>query len=173
MHIARFVAILLLVLSFSATAVAQDDVVENEEFGVTVTPPDAWEVEEGDEKAIANFSHPDSQSQIQVIGTQLMNSEVADVFFDTFHTTLTESDFEKTNEEETTIGDFEGTATTYEFSHSGVTLSVEVFQFLREDTAWLAIGYMQSDNLEQHQSAYTSVIESLEFQESEESGEEG
>lgn len=164
MHIARFVAITLLILLFSATAVAQEDgVVENEEFGVTVTAPDAWEQQEGDEKAVANFRHPDTQSQIQVIGTQLMNAEVADVFFDTFHQTLEESDFEVSEEDQISIGDFEGKATTYEFTHSGVTLAVEVFEFLRDDTAWLAIGYMQDEEREEQRNDYLSVIESLQF----------
>lgn len=166
MKTARFLVILALALSFSAVAVAQDaEPVENEEFGVTISPPEAWEVSTEDDKAVASFKHPASQSQIQVIGTKLMNEDVADVFFDTFHTTLTESNFEKVDEEETTIGDFEGNAITYEFTHSGVTLDVKVFEFLRDQTAWLAIGYMQDEERENHEQDYFSVIEDIQFSE--------
>lgn len=173
MKTARFVVIALVSLLVSAPAVAQDaEPVENEEFGVTITPPDSWEVETDDDKAVANFKHPESQSQIQVIGTQLMNEEVSDVFFDTFHQTLTESNFEQVGEEEKTIGDFEGTATDYEFEHSGVTLEVTVFEFLRDDTAWLAIGYMQDEEREARQEDYTSVVENMTF-EDEDDNEEG
>lgn len=164
MKSARFLVILLLTLSFSTVAVAQDTgPVEDEEFGVTISPPDAWEVVQDDDKAVASFKHPGSQSQIQVIGTQLMNEEVADVFFDTFHTTLTESNFEKVSEDDTSIGSFEGKATNYEFTHSGVTLEVKVFEFLRGETAWLAIGYMQDEERENHEADYRQVIETISF----------
>ena len=162
MKTARFLVVLLVTLSLSAVAFAQGPV-ENEEFGVTITPPDAWEVVADDDKAVASFKHDASQSQIQVIGTKLMNEEVADVFFDTFHTTLTESNFERVNEEQTTIGDFEGKAVTYEFTHSGVTLQVKVFEFLRDQTAWLAIGYMQDEERENYEQDYLSVIEQMRF----------
>ncbi len=164
MKTARFVVILLLTLSISTVAVAQSaEPVEDEEFGVTITPPDGWEVSHDDDKAVASFKHPGSQSQIQVIGTQLMNEEVADVFFDTFHSTLTESNFEKVAEEENTIGSFDGKSVNYEFTHSGVTLEVKVFEFLRGETAWLAIGYMQDEERENHESDYLEVIETISF----------
>ncbi len=164
MKTVRFLVFLLVTLSFSAVAIAQEaGPVEDEEFGVTIAVPDAWEVAADDDKAVASFKHPGSQSQIQVIGTKLMNEEVADVFFDTFHTTLTESNFEKVSEEEATIGDFTGNSVSYEFTHSGVTLEVKVFEFLRDQTAWLAIGYMQDEERENYEEDYLSVIEQLRF----------
>lgn len=166
MKTARFFVVLLVALAFSAVAFAQDaGPVENEEFGVTVTPPAGWEVGSSDDKAVANFKHRGSQSQIQVIGTKLMNAEVADVFFSTFHKTLTESNFEQVSEESNTIGGLEGTEIRYEFTHSGVTLEVMVFEFLQDHTAWLVIGYMQDSERENHEDDFTSVIENLSFDE--------
>lgn len=162
MKTARFLFVLVLVLLISSVAVAQDTV-EDEEFGVTVVKPDAWESAGDDDKAVANFKHSGSQSQIQVIGTRLMTAEVADTFFNTFHTTLTESNFEKVSEESATIGEFEGKTVNYAFTHSGVTLEVIVFEFLRDQTAWLVIGYMQDEERENHEDAYLSVIENLSF----------
>ncbi len=164
MKTVRFLIILLLALSISSVAVAQSDPVVNEEFGVTVTPPEAWEALTDDDSAVASFKHGESQSQIQVIATPLMNDEVADVFFDTFHSTLSESDFEEVSREETEIGGFAGTSVTYEFTHSGVTLAIKVFEFMHDDTAWLAIGYMQDDEADEYSQAYYSVIENLSFE---------
>lgn len=165
MKTTRFLIILLLTLSVSAVAVAQDaEPVQDEEFGVTIAPPDAWEIATDDNKSVANFRHGDSQSQIQVIGTQLMNAEVADVFFNTFHKTLTESNFEEVSNEDASYGEYEGTAINYEFTHSGVTLEVMVFEFLRDQTAWLVVGYMQDEERENHESDYASVIESISFE---------
>ena len=161
MKTARFIVIVLLTIAVSATAFAEP--VEDEEFGVTITPPDAWEVQTDDDKAVANFKHPGSQSQIQIIGTQLMNEEVSDVFFDTFHKTLTESNFEVIEESDRSYGEFEGKATDYEFTHSGVTLVVTVFEFLQDDTAWLAIGYMQDEERDEHQQDYEAVVENITF----------
>lgn len=164
MSFARFVIISLIVTLVSATAFASDgEPVTDDEFGVEIAPPAAWEVDTDDDKAVANFKHPDSQSQIQIIGTQLMSEEVADVFFETFHDTLVESNFEKADSEEKTIGEFEGKATNYEFTHSGVTLEVTVFEFLRDDTAWLAIGYMQDEMRDEHQQDYEAVVENITF----------
>jgi hypothetical protein len=164
MKTARFVLVLLLALSISTVAMAQD-AVENDEFGVTVVAPDAWETTTDDDKAVANFKHGDSQSQIQVIGTRLMTAEVADTFFNTFHKTLTESNFEKVGEESATIGDYEGKKIDYAFTHSGVTMEVVVFEFMRDQTAWLVIGYMQDEERANHEDAYLSVIENLRFSE--------
>ena len=166
MKTARFLVVLLMALAFSAVAVAQTaEPVSNEEFGITVVPPGGWEVSTSDDKAVANFKHRGSQSQIQVIGTKLMNADVADVFFSTFHKTLTESNFEKVSEEDSTVGGHEGKQIRYTFTHSGVTLEVMVFEFLAEDTAWLVIGYMQDSERENHAGDFVSVIENLQFHE--------
>lgn len=167
MNIARFVTITIAILLVSATAFAEDSEIYEEEFGITIQTPDDWDVEE-DDKAVANFKHPGSESQIQVIGTQLMSEDVSDVFFDTFHDTLEESDFEETEREEgKEIGDREGTSTIYEFEHADVTLEIRVFEFLVGDTAWLAIGYMEVDEGEEHAEDYESVVGTIAFDDDE------
>lgn len=167
MKIARYVLALLITMAMSSVAIAQDSKpVDNEEFGVTITPPAKWEVTQGNEKAVANFKHRGSQSQIEVVGTKLMASDVADVFFDTFHKTLTESNFEKVKQEEVTIGSLKGLETTYKFAHSGVTLEVVIFQFLRESTAWLVVGYMQDVEKEKYIDDFKAVVQNITFKES-------
>lgn len=164
MKLAQILSTILVTLLLAAPALAQDSQsVKNEEFGVTITPPAKWEVTPGNDKAVASFKHKGSQSQIEVVGTKLMTPDVADVFFETFHKTLTESNFEQSEQEETTIGDYKGTETTYKFTHSGVTLEVMVFQFMRESTAWLAVGYMQDAEENEYAGDFKSVVQNMEF----------
>ena len=164
MKLARVLFALLVALTVSATAYAQDAApVENDEFGVSVTPPAKWEVTQGNDKAVANFKHRGSQSQIEVVGTKLMTPDVADVFFKTFHKTLKESNFEETGKEEATLGTHKGTQTSYKFTHSGVTLEVVIFQFLRENTAWLVVGYMQDVDKDKYVGDFKSVVENIKF----------
>lgn len=167
MKIARFAGILAVGLLISSVAFAQDgEPVKNEKFGVEIKPPEKWKVTEGNEKAVANFKHQGSQSQIEVVGTKLMTDNVSDVFFETFHKTLSESNFKKKSQEETTIGEVEGTQTNYEFKHSGVTLEVVVFEFLRESTAWLVVGYMQDVEKEEYIGDFKSVVKNMKFKKS-------
>ena len=165
MKLVRVVLTLLLTVALCVPAFAQDAPapVENEEFGVSVTPPDKWEVTQGNDKAVANFKHRGSQSQIEVVGTKLMTSDVADVFFKTFHKTLKESNFEETGKEETTVGEHKGTQTSYKFTHSGVTLEVVIFQFLRENTAWLVVGYMQDVEKDKYAGDFKTVVQNIKF----------
>ncbi len=164
MRIVRFLTIFLVALSLSSVAVAQDaEPVVDEDLGVTVTAPQDWEVNTDDTNAVASFQHPGTKSQIELIATELMNDEVAEVFFETFHTTLEESDFELVSEDEDSIGELDGTLLIYEFEHSGVVLQIQVFEFLRDNIAWLAVGYTDMEEAEAHDEAYRGVIEGLEF----------
>jgi len=164
MKLARFFAAFLLAVALSSPAYAQDQKpVENEEFGVTITPPAKWEVTQGNDKAVANFKHRGSQSQIEVVGTKLMTPDVADVFFKTFHKTLKESNFEQVKQGDATIGEFKGTQTSYKFTHSGVTLQVVIFQFVHENTAWLVVGYMQDSEKDKYMDDFKSVVQNMKF----------
>ena len=163
----RFIQIIITLavcFTFALPAFAQDaKPVENKEFGVQISPPAKWEVTQPNDKAVANFKHRGSQSQIEVVGTKLMNPDVADVFFKTFHKTLKESNFEEIGKEEKTYGDLKGTQTSYKFTHSGVTLEVVVFQFLRDSTAWLVVGYMQDVDKSKYIGDFEAVTKSIKF----------
>lgn len=165
MKLARIaMTVLFCLVATSSVAFAQDSKpVENEEFGVTITPPDKWEVTQGNDKAVANFKHRGSQSQIEVVGTKLMTPDVSDVFFKTFHKTLMESNFEEVKSEEVEIAGTKGTQTSYKFTHSGVTLEVVIFQFLKDSTAWLVVGYMQDVDKDKYIGDFKSVIENMKF----------
>ena len=104
-----------------------------------------------------------SDEQIEVIGTRLMTTDVADVFFETFHETLQNSEFGQIGREDKTIGAFSGTETLYEFTHSGVTLKVAVFQFVNDTVAWITVAYIQADAFDEQVGAYQEVIGSLTF----------
>jgi hypothetical protein len=164
----RFSAItstILTVLLTSGLALAQEDApeeVSDESFGVTTQVPEGWEQVSGNERAVFNFKEQESQSQIEVIGTRLMTSDVADVFFDTFHETLQNSGFTRdSTEEDVTIGDYTGTKSMYTFTHTGVTLEVPVFQFVEDNVAWLVVGYIQQDVADEYTDDFTGVIENL------------
>ena len=165
MRMARFFVALLVALCFATPALAQDaKPVTIDEFKVTITPPEKWEVAQGNDKAVANFKHRGSQSQIEVVGTKLMTADVADVFFNTFHKTLKESGFElEDSKKDVAVGDYKGTRSNYKFQHSGVTLSVVVFEFTRENTAWLVVGYMQQADKEKYVKDFDSVVTTMKF----------
>lgn len=166
MRMARFLVMLLLALAVATPAMAQDaKPIQNEEFGVTITPPEKWEVAQGNDKAVANFKHAGSQSQIEVVGTELMTPDVADVFFKTFHKTLKESNFEQKEQKEAEVGSHKGTMTNYKFAHSGVNLEVVIFEFTRENTAWLVVGYMQESDTEKYLQDFKTVVENMKFKE--------
>lgn len=165
MRMARFLVALMVALTFATPALAQDaKPVTNDEFKVTITPPEKWEVAQGNDKAVANFKHRGSQSQIEVVGTKLMTPDVADVFFKTFHKTLKESGFEmEGSKAEATMGEYKGMQSSYKFQHSGVTLNVMIFEFTRENTAWLVVGYMQQADKEKYAKDFESVVTKMTF----------
>lgn len=162
--VARLLTLVLALSLVSTAAFAQDDnLVENEEFGVTITAPEAWEVASGNDKAVANFKHSESQSQIEVVGTKLMTPDVAEVFFKTFHKTLTESNFKQSAKEASTIAGIDGTKSAYEFTHSGVKLEVSIFEFTKDSNAWLVVGYFQDSEKDKFAGDLTKVVEAMKF----------
>jgi hypothetical protein len=158
------VLILLVALLMGGTAFAQDaTVLRNDEFSVSFTMPEGWVQAEGNERAIFNVKHDESQSQIEVIATELMSPDVADVFYDTFHETLTLSSFSQEERSEATYGAHTGTLTKYRFEYAGVVLRVVAFQFTQESTAYLVVGYIKADEFETHRPAFEGAVSSLAF----------
>jgi hypothetical protein len=146
------------------SAQPKDDVISNDEYAVEIKKPEPnWEQSKGNEKAVAVFTHPPTQSQIEIVPTKLMTADVADVFFSTFHKTLVESNFKKDSEADKKIGKYDGKYTTYVFTHSGVTLKVHVFGFVKDTTAWLFVGYMQAEEEENIVKSFEWTIENLTF----------
>lgn len=171
LQINRFFALalaaLLALAAFSATpqsALAQDNKLA-EQYGVEVTQPEGWEKSSGNEKAVAVFTEPKTQSQFEVVPTKLMTADVSEVFFNTFHKTLTESTFERVGEPSTKelFGDKNAKETIYKFNHSGVTLKVHVVSFLRGTTAWLVVGYMEEKEEGNIKPLFDSMITNLKF----------
>lgn len=150
-----------LVALCASTALAQQTL-EDADLNVQIDMPADWSVVEGNDRAVFNFKHEESHSQIEIIATELLTQDVADVFFETFHETLTTSDFTQSGREEgKAYGTHSGTETIYEFTHSGVTLKIAVYQFVTESTAWLVVAYVQADNFDEYMSTYAQVVESL------------
>ena len=133
----------------------------NEELGATITGPAGWVQFDSNDRVTFGFRHEESQSQIEVIAQPLMTAEVGEVFFNTFHTTLTSSGFQQLGRENRTYGTFSGSETVYSFSHSGVALKVAVFQFVSNSTAWLVVAYVQEDQFDTYRPAYESTIGGL------------
>ncbi len=165
---ARLISLLAVVasLSLAASALAQDDTtMSNDEFNVSLTRPEGWEAAEGNDRAIFNIKHEPSQSQIEVIATELMSADVADVFYDTFHETLEHSQFQQEERAEASYGEHTGTLTRYRFEYAGVVLRVLVFQFTRESTAYLVVGYIKEDLFDAQSPNFESAVASLSFTE--------
>lgn len=158
--IRRLTAPVLALTLLAGTAFAQS-VVTNTEFNATAQVPAGWTQGESNDRAAFFFRHEESHSQIEVIATELMTADVADTFFQTFHETLTSSEFAVIGSEERSFGEHTGLETVYSFSHSGVTLKVAVFQFVKESNAWLVIGYMPADEYDTYAPAYQAVVGSI------------
>ncbi len=156
---------LYLVAFLSQAVMAQDNVLTNEEFGVSFTGPEGWISVEGNDRAIFNIKHEESQSQIEVIATNLMSPDVASIFFDTFHNTLTQSNFTQISQEESTQGEHTGTMTKYSFEYAGVALNVVIFQFTNETTAFLAVGYVKADEMANQEAAFNAAAASISLSE--------
>ena len=157
------VAYVGLALGAGGAAVAQDKVT-SEEHNVEISKPNGWEQTSGNEKAVAVFTHNATQSQIEIVPTKLMTKDVSDVFFNTFHKTLTESNFEQVGApKDETKGGQAGKHTVYKFTHSGVELKVHVFGFTRETTSWLVVGYMQAAEETTIMDAFNKTLESMTF----------
>ncbi len=158
----------LALLLVSSIALAQDGqggaTVSDDTFGVSVVVPAGWEVIEEEDRAVFNFRN-DDHSQIEIIGNELMTADVASVFFNHFHDTLQSSDFMQVGREDKSYGDFQGSETVYRFEHSGIALKVVVFQFVRDTTAWLSVGYMQEEVFDARAADFRSVVSGLSFAE--------
>ena len=127
MRVANILLVFGLAFLVCTSSVFAQDVVSNDEFSVSVTRPAEWTDVDGNDRAVFNFKHEESHSQIEVIGTRLMTEDVADVFFETFHETLRNSEFLMVGTpSDASYGEHAGTETTYTFTHSGVTLKVAV-----------------------------------------------
>lgn len=153
-------------LALHAQTGTDGDAVVNETLGVTIVGPQGWESvkAQGNDKSVANFRHPESQSQIEVIGTRLFNKDVAEVFFETFHQQLLATEFTETKAaSETSLGAVEGKLSEYTFEHTGIRLRVVVFSFLRNESAYLVIGYFKEEERDAYFPAMQQVVETLQF----------
>lgn len=152
-----------------AVVLAQDGnstEVFDDTLGVTVVAPEGWEKVRvsGNDKSVANFRHGASQSQIEVIGTKLFNKDVGQQFLDTFYDNMLANAFtEARPAKDLKVGPLEGKLTQYAFEHTGIQLSVVVYGFVRDEQAYLVIGYFKSEELETYYPALQKVIETLRF----------
>lgn len=162
------VAIVLSLVFTSTQLFAQADgqPVVNDLLGVTVSPPDGWELVKlpGNDKSIASYRHAESGSQLEVIGTKLINSDMTQVFFDTFHQSLLGADFvEFSQATDTKIGTMDGKQTEYSFEHTGLKLRVVVFSFTQDDSAFLVIGYFEDEKRDTYYESLKKLVEQLKF----------
>lgn len=153
----------LAILLVSSVALAQaGQTVSDDTFNVTATVPDGWEVVTEEDRAVFNFRNED-HSQIEIIGNELIDVDAAGDFFNHFHETLQSSDFTRVGQEDKTYGEFAGSETIYRFEHSGIALKVAVFQFVREETAWLVVAYMQEEVFDTRAEEFRGVVGNLAF----------
>ena len=158
-----YVAAMISMFWMAGSALAQENVMHNDQFSVDFTRPEGWSAVEGNERAIFNIKHEESQSQIEVIATQLMSADVANVFYDTFHETLEQSNFERQTVSQEAIGAHSGKLTHYTFTYAGVELKIVVFQFTHESTAYLIVGYIKSDEFDNLYPSFQAAVTSLAF----------
>ena len=156
----RLFAALLLTAALAAPAFAQTPVT-NAQFSAAVERPAGWVDAPGNDRAAFNFRHEESSSQIEVIATQLLTAEVAEIFFDTFHESLRSANFAQLAQADASVGERDGLQTTYGFEHAGISLNVTIFQFVIGNTAWVVVSYAQQDLADSFRNDFESVVSSL------------
>ncbi|TVR03235.1 MAG: hypothetical protein EA398_05630 [Deltaproteobacteria bacterium] len=161
MTMARITPLILLVTLLLVSPAMAQEVLQNEALNTQVTQPDGWNTATGSDRTTFTFRHPESQSQIEIIGTQLITADVADIFFGTFHETVRGAEFLNPQESERSYGSRTGTETIYAFSHSGVELRITVFQFVENDIAWLVVSYIPVSDVESLGPVLGQVIDSI------------
>ena len=151
-------------LLLAGTAFAQEaEPLHNADLGAHLAIPEGWISMDGNDRAAFNLKHEESQSQIEVIATELMSADVADVFYDTFHETLEQSGFTREASADSEVGGHGGKLTEYSFQYAGVDLKVVVFQFTQESTAYLVVGYIKADEYETHRPSFEATVGGLTF----------
>lgn len=159
----KHLGLLLMLMLAAPAADAQTNTLNNTEFGVSLDVPAGWEPTDSTDRAVFALRATEGQGQIEVIGTPLMTADVADVFFSTFHETLSGSDFVKAGAEDKTYASVAGKETIYQFSHTGTTIKIVVFQFVREETAWLVVGYLPEADFDRQVASVQAAIGALKF----------
>lgn len=140
---------------------AASETVQNERFGIELERPSEWVDSGGSDRALFTFLHEPSQSRIEVIGTELITADVAGIFYEAFHEVLRASGFESTGSEDRDYNNNAGQLSSYSFNHAGVTLSVKVFQFERQDVAWLMVLYAEESQIEALEPVFGQLIASF------------
>ncbi len=142
------------------------ETVTHERLGISMSTPDGWNRLEltSNSRTVASFIHLPSQSLIEIVGAHLINKDVAKVFFGTFREALKSANFsEVMPPTSATLGSVTGEQSEYTFEHTGITLRVVVFSFVRDDAAFMLIGYFKSDERDLHFEALRQLAGSLNF----------
>jgi hypothetical protein len=142
------------------------ETVTHERLGISMTTPDGWNRLEltSNSRTVASFIHVQSQSLIEVVGTHLINRDVAKVFFGTFRDAIKSANFsEVMPPTAATLGSVSGEQSEYTFEHTGITLRVVIFSFVRDDAAFMLIGYFRNEERDLHLEALRQLAGSFNF----------
>jgi hypothetical protein len=174
----RSIAIVLVGISLSATAFAQEGADEKEspemrakavtdaESGAKVTRPDGWVSGKAGIGVIAMFrAAGDSRSQIEVRVSPHVKEKQGEFFFTSFHSNLQKAGFSKLREgQEATYGGKKGLETEYETSSKKQKLRLIVWQYQHNDSAYLVVGFFPAEARDKYYEDFQQVAKSLTFE---------
>jgi hypothetical protein len=162
-------------LGVAATAHAQDEdadrpemrarVVVDKASGAQLTRPEGWVVGKKGKGVAAVFrAAGDPEAQIEVRVSPHVKADQRKSFFTSFHANLQKAGFVKKQvNAAAAYKDKQGVETEYETSSKKRAFRLVVWQFHREDTAFIVVGFFPTKTRDRYYPDFQAVIESMTF----------
>jgi hypothetical protein len=155
----------LLVLAVAAPASADDGAVIDTGKGLQFSRPDGW-VDAGKKKGTvaALRAAGDKKSGIEFRYARV-TAEKSVAYFNSFHARLVEAGLQKQESESKEYGELRGKLTEYATSTDGDEgLRLFVFQFHRDDAAWLVVGMFDAEQRNNYLKDYEALLTAISFE---------
>lgn len=168
-------AVVLVMLGLASVGQAQEEdtdrpemrarVVVDEISGAKLTRPEGWVVGKKGKGVAAIFrAAGDPEAQIEVRVSPHVKADQRKSFFASFHANLQKAGFVKKQVlEEATYAENTGVETEYETSSKKRVFRLVVWQFHREETAFMVVGFFPTKSRDRFYPDYQAVIESMTF----------
>lgn len=170
-----WIAILLLGVSLSAPAFAQDGssdddtpkmrakVLKDSESGSEVTRPDGWVQGKSGKGVLATFyAAGDKKSQIEVRISPHVKKKQGEIFFASFHSSLQKAGFTRDElREKQTYDGKTGVETEYQTTSKERKFRLIVWQYHHDDSAYLVVGFFPAKERDNYYRDFQTTIKSL------------
>ncbi|MEL6348394.1 MAG: hypothetical protein AAFV53_35130 [Myxococcota bacterium] len=140
--------------------------VNNPAVGAAIVVPAGWALKSAPDADLTRMVHPQTASQIEVLGKQTNRAKEARIFTRAFLDNLIRSpSYTPLGEETVTVmGGKEGVRADFRFSETGADLNLVAFTFIDNARAVVAMGYFTPDAKDRDLAAFDAVIAKMAFE---------